>query len=196
MAKDTKSRLLEAALEIFARDGYEGTNIKEIAEAAGLVKSGLYRHYDSKRAIWEAAIGMTSDYYEEHMGARNSSLKAPKTKEELYEMTMSMVDFTLHDNKVINTRKILTKEQFRDERVTELANRHFLYDMESMFAKIFSKMMEEGTIKMCDPDILALSYTTPITALIHLCDRDPGKEEEALTKLDAFVRMFIDEYGL
>ena len=41
-------------------------------------------------------------------------------------MTMQMVDFTIHDESVIKTRKLLTIEQFRDERVRDLATKHFL----------------------------------------------------------------------
>ena len=51
MAKDTKERILAAALEIFSQKGYEGTNIRELSASLGLVKSGIYKHYESKEAI-------------------------------------------------------------------------------------------------------------------------------------------------
>ncbi len=53
--------------------------------------------------------------------------------------------------------------------------------------------MENGTIKKCDPRILAFSYTAPITVLIHLCDRDSDKEPEAMDKMEKFIRNFIEE---
>lgn len=196
MAKTTKTEILEKALEIFARDGFDGTNIKDIAEDVGLVKSGIYKHYESKEAIWNAVLDMMEKYYEEHMKARNDSLTIPETVEELYQMTMGMVNFTLHDQKVILTRRILAKEQFRDERIRELANRHFVYDLEGMFTKIFAGMMENGKIKSCDPGMLAFSYTAPISVLIRLCDRDPGKESEVMAKIQKFVKMFIFQYGI
>ena len=196
MAKTTKTEILEAALFIFARDGYDGTNIKDIAEAVGLVKSGIYKHYESKEAIWNAVIDMMEKYYGEHMKARQDSLTIPQNVEELYQMTMGMVNFTLHDQKVILTRRILTKEQFQDNRVRELANRHFVYDLEGMFTKVFAGMMEKKIIKRCDPDTLAISYTAPISVLIRLCDRDPEKEPEVMEKIQKFVKMFISEYGM
>ena len=52
MAKYTKGRLLTAALEMFSQKGYEGTNIRELSASLGLVKSGIYKHYESKEAIW------------------------------------------------------------------------------------------------------------------------------------------------
>lgn len=196
MAKTTKTEILEAALFIFARYGYEGTNIKNISEAVGLVKSGIYKHYESKEAIWNAVIDMMEEYYEEHMKARKDSLTIPQNVEELYQMTMGMVNFTLHDQKVILTRRILAKEQFRDNRVRELASRHFVYDLEGMFTKVFAGMMEMKIIKRCDPDTLAISYTAPISVLIRLCDRDPEKEPEVMEKIQKFVKLFISEYGM
>ena len=41
MAKDTKERILAAALELFSQHGYAGTNIRDLAAALGLVKSGV-----------------------------------------------------------------------------------------------------------------------------------------------------------
>ena len=52
MAKDTKERILMAALDMFSQKGYEGTNVRELSASLGLVKSGIYKHYESKEAIW------------------------------------------------------------------------------------------------------------------------------------------------
>ena len=56
MANDTKERILEAALEMFSQNGYAGTNIRELSASLGLVKSGVYKHYESKEAIWNALL--------------------------------------------------------------------------------------------------------------------------------------------
>lgn len=195
MAKTTKQEILEAALEIFARDGYERTNIKDIADAVGLVKSGLYKHFDGKEAIWNATIDMMIQYYEEHMGAHKENLRIPETMEELYQMTMGMVNFTIHEKNVILVRKILTQEQFRNERIRDLANAHFVYDIAGMYTRVFAQMMEKECIKKCDPSILAFSYSAPISVLIRMCDRSPEKEQEAMEKIDKFVKQFIEQYG-
>ena len=53
---DTKEQILLAALELFAREGYEGTSISMIADALGLSKGALYRHYEGKQAILQAIL--------------------------------------------------------------------------------------------------------------------------------------------
>ena len=54
MARNTKDRILEAALALFARNGYAATNIKDISEAVGIVKSAFYRHFNSKEEVFDA----------------------------------------------------------------------------------------------------------------------------------------------
>jgi len=196
MAKDTKEKILDAALEIFARDGYAGTNIKDIADSVGIVKSALYKHFESKEAIWDAVMDRIAAYYETQVTLLDKRSDIPKTADELIEFTRGMLNFTLHDNRVVCARKVITTEQFRDIKTRDYANKYFLYRNEEMFTSIFKEMMERGVIKKCDPKILALAYTTPIAALIHLCDRDPDREDEAMQKLESFVKMFIDEYAV
>lgn len=43
--------ILQAALERFVHDGFHGTSIRHLAQAAGLSVPGLYHHYESKQAI-------------------------------------------------------------------------------------------------------------------------------------------------
>ncbi len=51
MAKDTKERILTAALEMFSHKENEGTNIRDLAASFGLVKSGVCKHFESKEEI-------------------------------------------------------------------------------------------------------------------------------------------------
>ena len=196
MASDTKERILVAALEMFSQNGYAGTNIRELSASLGLVKSGVYKHYESKAAIWNALLDEMIAYYAEHFGSLEHLPPVPDSPEGLVTMTMQMVNFTVHDEKIIMTRKVLTLEQFRDERARELATKHFLTGLTELFARIFAGMMDKGLLRKDDPKMLAFAYTAPISALIHLCDREPNQKEEALAQIEAFGRHFIAVYGV
>ena len=195
MANDTKERILAAALEMFSQNGYAGTNIRALSASLGLVKSGVYKHYESKEAIWNALLDQMIAYYGEHFGSPDHLPPVPDSPEELTRLTMHMVNITVHDEKIIMTRKVLTLEQFRDDRARDLATKHFLTGLTEMFTQIFTGMMEKGVLRKDDPKMLAFSYTAPISALIHLCDREPGKTEDALKQAEEFSRHFIRTYG-
>ena len=195
MANDTKERILAAALEMFSQNGYTGTNIRELSASLGLVKSGVYKHYESKEAIWNALLDEMIAYYGEHFGSAEHLPPVPDSLEGLVDMTMRMVNFTVHDERIIMTRKVLTLEQYRDVRARELATKHFLTGLTDMFTHIFTGMMDKGLLRRDDPKMLAFAYTAPISALIHLCDREPEKTEEAIRQVEAFSRHFVKTYG-
>ena len=195
MANDTKERILDAALEMFSRNGYAGTNIRELSASLGLVKSGVYKHFESKEAIWNALLDKMIAYYEEHFGSAEHLPPVPNTLEELVRMTMQMVNVTVHDERIVMTRKLLSIEQFRDERARDLATKHFLTGLTDMFTRLFRGMMDKGLLRDDDPKMLAFAYTSPISALIHLCDREPEKTEETLEQVEAFSRHFVRTYG-
>src|ERR687884_95866 len=50
-AEDRRTAILEAALEVFSRRGYNGASIDEIAQAAGISKALIYEHFPSKRDL-------------------------------------------------------------------------------------------------------------------------------------------------
>ena len=195
MAKDTKERILAAALDMFSQNGYSGTNIRELTASLGLVKSGLYKHFKSKEEIWDTLLDELIAYYETRFGSMEHLPPVPDSLEELITMTMRMVSFTVHDETVVKTRKILTIEQFRDERARELATKYFLTGLKDMFAPLFAGMMDKGLLRRDDPAMLAFAYIAPISALIHLCDREPDKTTEAMAQVEAFSRHFIRIYG-
>jgi AcrR family transcriptional regulator len=195
MAKDTKERILAAALEMFSQNGYAGTNIRELTASLGLVKSSMYKHFKSKEEIWNTLLDEMIAYYAERFGSPANILPAPDSAEGLVEMTMRMVKLTIRDEKICMTRKVLTLEQFRDERARELATKHFLTGLKEMFTYIFEGMMNKGLLRQDDPEMLAFAYTAPISSLIHLCDREPEKTDDALAQIKTFSGHFIKTYG-
>lgn len=55
-AAETRERLLRAAADAFARHGYDGTRVADIARAAGVSNGALYAHFGSKAELLVAAL--------------------------------------------------------------------------------------------------------------------------------------------
>jgi AcrR family transcriptional regulator len=51
-----RKRILDASVEIFARKGFDGASIAEIAERSGLPKANVYYYFESKEAIYSTII--------------------------------------------------------------------------------------------------------------------------------------------
>ena len=184
-----------AALEMFSRHGYAGTNLRELAASLGMGKSSMYRHFASKEELWNTLLDEMIRYYEAGFGSSEHMPTVPDSLEDLVALTKRLVDFTVHDEKVVMTRKVLAIEQYRDERARDLASKYFLTGLTEMFTKLFTGMMEKGLLRAGDPEMDAFAYTTPIAALIHSCDRCPEEMDTVLDRVEDFCRHFIKLYG-
>ena len=49
--EDTHTKILQAALQLFATRGYDGTTTKDLAKSAGVAEGTLFRHFSNKKAI-------------------------------------------------------------------------------------------------------------------------------------------------
>lgn len=59
--RDSRERVLDAAVELFAAHGFAAVTMRAIGEAAGLDNSSLYRHFASKTELAHAVLDRASD---------------------------------------------------------------------------------------------------------------------------------------
>jgi AcrR family transcriptional regulator len=64
-AVETRSsdRILQQALELFSKKGYDATSVREVCEAAGITKPTLYHFFGSKEGVYRALVdGALEDF--------------------------------------------------------------------------------------------------------------------------------------
>lgn len=191
----TRERILYAALDLISEKGYDGVGVDLIAENAGLKGPSLYRHYKGKEDIFHSLIDMVESRYEEGFGLRNKRGESPESMDELIENAMGRIQFTMYDDVIRKTRRILAMEQFRSERMAELTTRYHLENPQKMYANIFTDMMKKGVLKQDNPESLALEFVSPVSLLIHMYDRQPEREAEILEKIRKHFEHFAKVYG-
>lgn len=54
---DARARVLDAAVDLFARQGYDGTSVVQVISQAGVAKGGFYHHFASKEALLYEVYG-------------------------------------------------------------------------------------------------------------------------------------------
>ncbi|WP_034089636.1 TetR/AcrR family transcriptional regulator [Streptacidiphilus albus] len=57
---DTRARIIDVALELFAEHGYEKTSLREIADRLGVTKAALYYHFRTKEDILAGIVDTMS----------------------------------------------------------------------------------------------------------------------------------------
>ena len=190
----TKDKILDAALTLFAENGYNGTSVEQIAKAVGIKAPSLYKHYQGKEDILNALIDSAEVRYEEMFGSERNIGKIPESREEFIEMTMGRISFTMRDPIIRKTRMFLVQEQFRNERTSEVTTRHQLDGIQGMFAKILKGMMDKGLVKQDDPELLSAELTAPAVLQIARADRQPQCEKNALGFIERHLQHFCDVY--
>ena len=100
MEKNTKEKILEEALKLFARSGYMGTSMNDIASQLGVTKAALYKHYSSKQEILDSIV------------ERMNQMDRERSKE--YKMPEGEMEEVIEGYKTIALEKIkqYTKVQF------------------------------------------------------------------------------------
>ena len=191
----TKERILYSALDLFSEKGYDGVGVDLIAENAGLKGPSLYRHYKGKEDIFSSLIDMVESHYTKGFGLKNTEVGFPESMDDLIENAMGRIQFTMHDDVIRKTRRILAMEQFRSERMAEMTTRYHLENLQELYAIIFADMMKKGILKQDDPEYLALEFVSPVTLLIHIYDRQPEREAEVLEKIRKHFEHLVKTHG-
>ena len=200
MAGDTKERILETALTLFAQSGYLGTSMHDIAKELGITKGALYKHYASKQAIFDAIVKSTTAQYEAdtdkiHIHVQNVQRNIPVfteiTEDALFEKVRQIFEYSLHNDTISRFRRMMTIEQFRSPELAALYSKRYVERILRYHAGIFRALIAAGAIVAEDPDALAMMYVAPVITLIGICDRQPEREPECLDKLQSHVRLFF-----
>lgn len=202
--EDTKKKILEKALELFAANGYDSVSVGEIARAVGIKAPSLYSHYPSKQSIFDAIVEETALQYEKYTDGIDVHVQDAKkdmdvfseiTEDFLIQKVRRIFSYSLH-NKAINLfRRMMTIEQLRSERLSALYTERYVERIINYHAEIFKSLIAAGEIKNENPETLAMMYVAPIITLLGVCDRQPEREKECMKKLEEHVKLFYRTFN-
>ena len=201
---NTREEILEAALDLFAVNGYEATSISQLADAVGIRKASLYSHFANKQDILDTVVETVLKGYADHSifvradwdDSEFTKDKTGMTAEDVAKLIQGQMRYILHDPHISKGRKLLMIEQFRNKELAGLQTKQNYEDVLHYFAGMMRFLIREGTLKDTDTEIMAAQFSSPITVWINLCDREPEKTEDAIRQIEAFSRHFIATYGV
>ena len=196
---ETKEKILVAALHLFAKDGYEAVSVSKIAEKLGITKGALYKHYESKRDIFNSIVVRMSQL--DHEIARKYGVPenvfdcVPGQYEQiglenLKNFAISQYRFWTFDEFAADYRKMLTLEQYRNPELNKLYQDSLVSGPLLYLEDIFREMINCGVLKTNDPYQLAIEFFSPLFLLINMSDENEtfGDIENRLIKnIDFFI---------
>ncbi len=89
--ENARDRILDDAARLFARDGYDGTSLSELATSVGVTKAAIYHYFPNKKEIYEAIIVRTLEGLRRHVS--QAAAGAPGPEEALARFMTAHADF-------------------------------------------------------------------------------------------------------
>ena len=155
-----KEEILIVALHLFAREGYEAVSVSQIAGELDMTKGALYRHYKSKRDIFDCIVQrmerQDSEQARQNEVPEESIEKVPEeyqnvSVEDFVGYSKSMFEYWTEDDFASSFRKILTLEQFRNEEMQNLYQQYLVSGpaeyVKDLFKNMEIKNPEEEAVK-------------------------------------------------
>ena len=192
--KNTKERILDEALKLFAQSGYMGTSMNDIADRMGVTKAALYKHYKSKQEILDSIVEKMNRMDQERVKEYDMPEGNMKEVVEGYRSTAldKIKEFTkvqfLHwtqEEFPCCFRKMLTLEQYRDPELAKLYQKYLSGGPLLYIEEVFRGFTDnEGKAKQ-----LALDFYGPIFLLYSIYDGAEDKEA-IVTLVELHVERF------
>ena len=198
MSCETKEQIIETALELFSQNGFLGTSMSDIASQLKITKGALYKHYESKQQILERIIERMAELDLE----RAKKYEMPETEqkkfaeayihiptEKIRKYSIAQFRHWTEENFSAQFRKMLTLEQFRSKKMSDLYQNYLGTGPLEYMTKIFKKMTKSKP----KARQLALEFYGPIFILYSVYD---GAEENAkksvFVQLENHIKNFIE----
>lgn len=199
----TKEKVIEEALTLFSGKGYEGVSVKEIANAVNIKDSSLYKHFKSKKEIFDTILEEMSARMEE-MTKRIQLPDATKqdtslfyssiSEDRLVELSKIVFLFYWKDSFASRFRRMLNIEQYKNTEIAQIYRKLYMEDTITYISVVFSQLMSSGKYDQADPAAMAMNYYAPMFFLMNRYDKKEEQEEEVLQILENNVREFARIY--
>jgi AcrR family transcriptional regulator len=150
--QDQRELILERAAQLFARRGYPGTSMNQVAEACGLSKATLYHYYKDKYAI---LVSIADGHVSRLQGIVREALTAGHTPDAQMRMLIRRLVEEYADAQ--NAHRVLTE----DVKFLEEADRERILDKEREVVNGFARVV--GALR---PDLKEAAMSKPLTMLL------------------------------
>lgn len=174
-------------MKLFSVNGYKSVTVRMIANEVGIRDSGLYKHFPSKKAIFNAIVEKAKEQFLNRAEvSRVQDIRLTTMK----DSCLSMFAFQTQDSWAVGLRRILMSEMFHDEEMADIYKKFFIDMPINNESKLFEKLMEQGFMKKGDPYVAAMELYAPFF-LYHSVTYDLNELER---RFSIHVDNFINNY--
>lgn len=215
---DKRQAILDAAFEVFAREGYRQASVDTVAATAGVAKHTIYNHFGDKESLFRAAVGALADQAltrnlaavellrlpaVELDGRRRASAQPAQPAED-GELAGVLLDVGLRlaecycDERSWALRRLLQAEIQNLPDLQDIVRDRASDRVNEALADRFARLALAGQLKLTDPAVAAEQFgallTAPLETRSRLGTRKLGRAELAEVTQNA-VQTFLRAFG-
>jgi AcrR family transcriptional regulator len=166
--KDTRQRILNAAVQVFAKKGKAGARMQEIADLAKANKAMIYYYYNSKDNLYEKVLDLVLEEMFREMN--RVALTKASPEEKVRQVIDAYVDFYIHRNDSFQLllREIVSGGEILGRAVLNHKDT-FLQNPDILPARIIQEGIDTGAFRPLDSHhtLMSLMGMTIVYALGH-----------------------------
>ncbi len=152
---DKQERILHAALELFAKEGYRSTSTSKVAKLAGVSEGLIFRHFTNKEGLLESIVQLG----EEQAKLLFADVVMEPDPKEVLRKYIDIIVKTSHNEEAMNFWKL----QFKIKWELEMYGEHKLKALEEVLIKAFTDLRylnpsKEATLLLTMMDGLATRF--------------------------------------
>ncbi len=198
---DRKHRaILDAATEVFLRNGYLGTTVEEVAAVAGVSKPTVYKHFTDKRRLFLEIVAATVDEAGQVVQDAVSGLADTQDVEaDLRELARRQLTLVLRP-RVVQLRRLVIGETSRFPELGRTFYERGPGRTIAALAEAFTDLDARGALLAADPVTAAAQFnwlvmSAPVNQAMLLGDDRAPTASELDHHVESAVRVFLAAYG-
>lgn len=155
----TKEKIKQAAIEQFAKNGYEGAALSSIAKEVGIKTPSIYAFFESKECLFLAAFQEVMNDHLAYIQRISEDFGNMTTKEKLYGVLQRVCRY--HTREKIKTTFLNRAMLFPPESSQNALHDIFMHEediLSDLLSEIFKQGLQEGSIVKYSLDDLLASF--------------------------------------
>lgn len=204
--KTTKDAIIQASLQLFAERGFDAVSTSMIAERLGITKGALYRHFESKQAIfdaiWDRMLALDAERAAEDCVPQKQYEEDAESYRDIEAHNLctfvnNQFAFWTENEFARDFRRMVTLEQFKNPEMTKLYQDVICAGPVKYTADIFTEMGQEGKLNQAalamGAETLAVQLFAPLLLVIQMYDG--GASPDTLRNhLEKITKEFEDRW--
>jgi AcrR family transcriptional regulator len=186
--KARPEEVLEAALDLFARDGFAATRMDDIAKAAGLSKAAIYLYFPSKDDVFKALVEtrivkMRMQIAEAAQALQSDPIAGLKEVMRLWAASNA-------DGRMIALPRIVLAESARFPELADYYHRVVISQTQSVLISLLETGVAQGVFRAMDIKAAARAFVAPL--MFEMLRRQAFHGDALEMPLTALSETFFD----